>query len=78
MSDIFAASQRALGMSMYALAPFLGPVFGPIIGGFIGEYTTWVSCLFKRDLRPALTLRRGQRWLFWAVGIVSPQILVND
>ncbi|KAK4700587.1 hypothetical protein P7C70_g5657, partial [Phenoliferia sp. Uapishka_3] len=35
ISDCFTASQRALGLALYALAPFMGPILGPIVGGFI-------------------------------------------
>ncbi|KAL8290079.1 hypothetical protein RQP46_003018 [Phenoliferia psychrophenolica] len=41
ISDMFSASERALAISFFALAPFAGPVLGPIIGGFVGENTTW-------------------------------------
>ncbi len=38
---MFPASQRGLGMSLFASAPFLGPVIGPIVGGFMGETVGW-------------------------------------
>ncbi|KAM0746669.1 Benomyl/methotrexate resistance protein [Meredithblackwellia eburnea MCA 4105] len=41
ISDMFSAADRALALSMFALAPFAGPVLGPIIGGFVGQNTSW-------------------------------------
>lgn len=41
IADMFAASDRGLAMSFFAVAPFLGPVLGPIIGGFLGESAGW-------------------------------------
>lgn len=41
IGDMFSASDRALAMSLFALAPFAGPVLGPIAGGFIGENVSW-------------------------------------
>ncbi|GAA5834016.1 hypothetical protein JCM11251_003593 [Rhodosporidiobolus azoricus] len=37
----FPASERALAMSLFALAPFAGPVLGPIVGGFLGISVSW-------------------------------------
>lgn len=31
VSDVFDASQRGLGMAIFASAPFLGPAIGPIV-----------------------------------------------
>ncbi|KAL4901761.1 hypothetical protein BDW74DRAFT_181475 [Aspergillus multicolor] len=41
IADMFPANERALAMSMFAAAPFLGPVLGPIIGGFLGMKAGW-------------------------------------
>jgi len=41
VSDVFNASQRGLGMAIFASAPFLGPAVGPIVGGFLGETGGW-------------------------------------
>ncbi|KAI5481709.1 hypothetical protein MNV49_002935 [Pseudohyphozyma bogoriensis] len=41
IGDMFNANERALAMSCFAAAPFLGPVLGPIVGNFIGENTSW-------------------------------------
>ncbi|KAH8081119.1 major facilitator superfamily domain-containing protein [Filobasidium floriforme] len=41
VADMFNASQRGLGMAVFASAPFLGPGVGPIIGGFLGETGGW-------------------------------------
>lgn len=39
--DIFPARQRAIAMSLFVAAPFLGPVLGPMIGGFLGMHAGW-------------------------------------
>ncbi|KAL7424601.1 hypothetical protein Q5752_000285 [Cryptotrichosporon argae] len=41
IADILDASQRGLGMALFAAAPFLGPALGPITGGFIGDAGGW-------------------------------------
>lgn len=41
VADQFAARERGLALSYYAVTPFLGPTLGPIIGGFIGEDMGW-------------------------------------
>ncbi|GJN87183.1 hypothetical protein Rhopal_000128-T1 [Rhodotorula paludigena] len=41
IADLFSAQDRALAMSLFALAPFAGPVLGPIVGGFVGENVSW-------------------------------------
>jgi MFS family permease len=43
VSDIFDVRQRALGISLFSLAPFLGPILGPIVGGFAAESKGWRS-----------------------------------
>jgi len=39
--DIFAEEYRALGMSLWSIAPLNGPVTGPVIGGFVYQYLGW-------------------------------------
>ncbi|KAJ5466517.1 Major facilitator superfamily multidrug transporter mdrA [Penicillium desertorum] len=41
IADMFAARERGLALSAFALAPFLGPVIGPIAGGFLGMAAGW-------------------------------------
>ncbi|KAL8286137.1 hypothetical protein RQP46_004625 [Phenoliferia psychrophenolica] len=41
ISDMFSAGERALAISLFALAPFAGPVLGPIVAGFVGENASW-------------------------------------
>ncbi|KAJ5174188.1 Major facilitator superfamily multidrug transporter mdrA [Penicillium canariense] len=41
IADMFAARERGLAISAFALAPFLGPVIGPIVGGFLGMDAGW-------------------------------------
>lgn len=41
VSDIFAASDIFVPMSIYTNGPFLGPVFGPLLSGFINQNTDW-------------------------------------
>ncbi len=41
VSDIFAASDIFVPMSIYTNGPFLGPVFGPLLSGFINQNTNW-------------------------------------
>ncbi|RMZ88040.1 hypothetical protein DV736_g4740, partial [Chaetothyriales sp. CBS 134916] len=41
VADLLPASQRGLGMALFASAPFLGPVIGPVVGGFMGETVGW-------------------------------------
>lgn len=47
VSDLFAAEQRGLAMSIFSFGPLFGPVLGPICGGFIahGAGWRWVSRL---------------------------------
>lgn len=56
IADMFAARERGLALSAFALAPFLGPVIGPIVGGFLGmnEGWKWVMGL--------LTILCGAMW----------------
>lgn len=63
IADIFPASQRGLGMSIFAAAPFLGPVIGPIVGGFAGERIGW------RWVEGIMAIFTGALWLFGAVTI---------
>ncbi|KAM0750673.1 MFS general substrate transporter [Meredithblackwellia eburnea MCA 4105] len=56
VADVFTASDRALGMSLYAMCPFLGPVIGPILGGYIGEYTTWRWVFWAQLIFAGVTL----------------------
>lgn len=70
VADLFPAKQRALAMSVFAIAPFLGPVIGPIAGGFLPtwEWLFWTVRaesfveFFPRLTR--LTLSGGLRRLF--------------
>ncbi|KAL3455476.1 MFS general substrate transporter [Aspergillus heterothallicus] len=41
IADMFPAKDRAIAMSLFAAAPFLGPVIGPIVGGFLGIKAGW-------------------------------------
>ncbi|KAL2837461.1 MFS general substrate transporter [Aspergillus pseudodeflectus] len=41
IADMFPAKERAIAMSIFAAAPFLGPVIGPIAGGFLGLKAGW-------------------------------------
>ncbi|GAA6055392.1 hypothetical protein JCM3770_001086 [Rhodotorula araucariae] len=64
ISDMFSASDRALAMGMFALAPFAGPVAGPVASGFLGESVSW------RWIFWLLTI-----WSFvmWGLGFLSPE-----
>ncbi|BGP30492.1 hypothetical protein JCM10296v2_002247 [Rhodotorula toruloides] len=64
ISDMFSASERALGISIFALAPFAGPVLGPIIGGFLGQNASW------RWLFWLLTIFA---FVMWGLGFLSPE-----
>lgn len=51
IADMFDSRQRALALSLFAAAPFLGPVIGPIVGGYVGQTIGWrwnegVMCMF--------------------------------
>jgi MFS family permease len=51
IADLFSPSQRGLGLSIFAAAPFMGPVLGPTLGGFISITVGWrwvqgVCCFF--------------------------------
>lgn len=39
--DISTEEYRALGMSLFSIAPMNGPVSGPVIGGFVFQYLGW-------------------------------------
>lgn len=41
LADVLSASQRGIGMALFAAAPFLGPALGPITGGFLGQAAGW-------------------------------------
>lgn len=56
IADMFAARERGLALSAFALAPFLGPVIGPIVGGFLGEYEGW------KWVMGLLTILCGAMW----------------
>ena len=58
IADMFQASQRGLGMSVFAAAPFLGPVIGPIVGGFVGESVGW------RWVEGVMAIFTGTLWIF--------------
>ncbi|BGP14481.1 hypothetical protein JCM10213_004603 [Rhodosporidiobolus nylandii] len=64
ISDLFSASERALAMSLFALAPFAGPVLGPIVGGFLGLTASW------RWIFWLLTIFSG---LMWVLGAMIPE-----
>lgn len=57
IADMFAASERGLAMTLFALAPFLGPVIGPVVGGFVGETVGW------RWLMGVMTIFTGVIWI---------------
>jgi MFS family permease len=63
IADMFPASQRGLGMSVFAAAPFLGPVIGPIVGGFAGETVGW------RWVEGIMAIFTGVLWIFGALTI---------
>ena len=54
---MFVASQRGLGMCVFAAAPFLGPAVGPITGGFLGESAGW------RWVEGYLAILSGTLWI---------------
>lgn len=61
IADMFAASERGLAMTLFALAPFLGPVIGPVVGGFVGETVGW------RWLMGVMTIFTGIVWIIGAL-----------
>ena len=72
IADMFPASQRGLGMSIFAAAPFLGPVIGPIVGGFTGESVGW------RWVEGVMAIFTGVLWIAGALFVpetYSPVIL---
>ncbi|KAJ5797319.1 Major facilitator superfamily multidrug transporter mdrA [Penicillium pulvis] len=60
IADMFAARERGLALSAFALAPFLGPVIGPIIGGFLGMKAGW------KWVMGLLTILCGVMWFLGA------------
>ncbi|KAL6251814.1 hypothetical protein RBB50_002024 [Rhinocladiella similis] len=57
IADMFTASQRGLGLTVFAAAPFLGPSLGPIVGGFIAETVGW------RWVEGVMALYCGSCWI---------------
>ncbi|KAJ9644402.1 uncharacterized protein PV06_06333 [Exophiala oligosperma] len=57
IADMFPASQRGLGLTVFAAAPFLGPSLGPIVGGFIAETVGW------RWVEGVMALYCGSFWI---------------
>lgn len=41
ISDMFAAKDRGIAISLFAAAPFLGPTIGPVVGGFLAAGGGW-------------------------------------
>ncbi|GAA5867304.1 hypothetical protein JCM1840_005020 [Sporobolomyces johnsonii] len=64
IGDLFSASDRALAMSLFALAPFMGPVLGPIVGGYLGANASW------RWLFWLLTIFS---FVMYALGLLNPE-----
>ncbi|KAJ5679949.1 Major facilitator superfamily multidrug transporter mdrA [Penicillium macrosclerotiorum] len=60
IADMFAARERGLALSAFALAPFLGPVIGPIVGGFLGMKAGW------KWVMGLLTILCGVMWFIGA------------
>lgn len=60
IADMFAARERGLALSAFALAPFLGPVIGPIVGGFLGMEAGW------KWVMGLLTVLCGVMWFIGA------------
>lgn len=60
IADMFAARERGLALSAFALAPFLGPVIGPIVGGFLGMKAGW------KWVMGLLTILCGVMWFLGA------------
>lgn len=74
IADMFPASQRGLGITVFAAAPFLGPALGPIIGGFIAENAGW------RWVEAVMALYCGALWIFGSLMIpetYAPVILAR-
>lgn len=46
ISDIWPASEIALPMAVFSVAPFMGPILGPLIGGFLVQYYNWRWCFY--------------------------------
>jgi len=72
IADMMDASQRGIGMSIFAAAPFMGPVLGPIVGGFVGETVGW------RWVEGVMAIFTGVLWIVGSCFIpetYSPVIL---
>lgn len=57
ISDMFAASERGIAISLFAAAPFLGPTIGPVVGGFLASGGGW------RWVEGLLAAFSGTLWL---------------
>ncbi|KAI4121791.1 MAG: hypothetical protein LQ347_006734 [Umbilicaria vellea] len=40
-AEIWPPAHRAVAVSLFVLAPFLGPALGPVVGGFAAQYKGW-------------------------------------
>ncbi|KAI1836296.1 hypothetical protein DTO013E5_1087 [Penicillium roqueforti] len=74
VSDLFAAEQRGLAMSIFSFGPLFGPVLGPICGGFIAHGAGWrwvfwvllivggtvatLVAIFNRETNPIIIMQR--------------------
>ncbi|KAI1621829.1 major facilitator superfamily domain-containing protein [Exophiala viscosa] len=63
IADMFPASQRGLGITLFACAPFLGPALGPLIGGFVAENAGW------RWLEAVMALYCATLWIFGSLTV---------
>lgn len=41
VTDLFAAREVSLPMSIYTASPFIGPALGPLFAGYINAYAGW-------------------------------------
>jgi MFS family permease len=74
IADLFPASQRGLGMAVFAIAPFLGPVLGPIVGGFVTITIGW------RWVQGVLAIWAGVIWITGCLYLpetYAPRLLQN-
>lgn len=64
VADVWPLSARAIPMSAYVTAPFLGPMLGPLIGGFVVASKGW----------------RWLQWitLFFTVAILLPMLGMKE